>query len=187
MDFGRAEFLAPIAASRFECAFSEHRRKGSSMPPALLVDLDDLNLENVLAGPEEIRKRNPHRHEMELLDAIVHYDPEEGTIAGYRDVGEDEFWVRGHIPGRPLFPGVLMVEAAAQLCSYYYKDQHPDVPFFGFAGIEGVRFRRTLTPGQRLVLLGKKKEFKTRRASFDVQGVVNGRLAFEAIIIGMRV
>jgi 3-hydroxyacyl-[acyl-carrier-protein] dehydratase len=157
------------------------------MPPILLVDLDSLDLGHVLAGPAEIRKRNPHRHEMELLDAVVHFDRESGAIVGYHDVRGDEFWVRGHIPGRPLFPGVLMVEAAAQLCSYYYKDEHPDVPFFGFAGIEDVRFRQTLSPGQRLYLVGQKREFKTRRAIFDTQGIVDGKLAFEARIIGMRV
>ena len=157
------------------------------MPPPLLVDLNAIDLDHVVAGPDEIRKRNPHRFEMELLDSVVHYDPEKGTIVGYHDAREDHFWVRGHIPGRPLMPGVLMIEAAAQLCSYYYKDQHPDVPFFGFAGIQDVRFRTTVSPGQRLVLLGLKDEFKTRRASFFAQGVVDGKLAFQARIIGIRV
>ena len=157
------------------------------MPPPLLCDLSSIDLERVIAGPDEIRARNPHRFEMELCDAIVHYAPEEGVIVGYHDAREDEFWVRGHIPGRPLMPGVLMVEAAAQVCSYYYKDQHPDVPFFGFAGIENVRFRVTVEPGQRLWLIGKKGEFKRRRATFEAQGVVDGKLAFEATIIGMVV
>jgi 3-hydroxyacyl-[acyl-carrier-protein] dehydratase len=157
------------------------------MPPPLLVDLTDIDLEHVLAGPDEIRKRNSHRFEMELLDAVVHYDPENGAIVGFHEAHEDDFWVRGHIPGRPLMPGVLMVEAAAQLCSYYYKDQHPDVPFFGFAGIHDVHFRNTVSPGQRLVLIGRKKEFKRRRATFEAQGVVDGKLAFQATIIGMIV
>ena len=56
---------------------------------------------------------------MEQLTAIVHVDPEKHLVAGYKDVGNDEFWVRGHMPGYPLMPGVLMCEAAAQLCSYY--------------------------------------------------------------------
>jgi 3-hydroxyacyl-[acyl-carrier-protein] dehydratase len=157
------------------------------MPPSLFVDLASLDLDRVVAGPEEIRKRNPHRHEMELCNGVVHYDPEAGIIVGYTDTHEDDFWVRGHIPGRPLLPGVLMVEAAAQLCSYYYKDQHPEVPFFGFAGIQDVRFRLTVEPGQRLWLIGKKGEFKRRRASFLTQGALDGKLAFEATIIGMIV
>jgi 3-hydroxyacyl-[acyl-carrier-protein] dehydratase len=157
------------------------------MPPALLVDLDAIDADRVLAGPDEIRRRNPHRHEMELLQAVTHFDPVAGVIVGYFDAREDQFWVRGHIPGRPLMPGVLMVEAAAQLCSYYYKDQHPDVPFFGFAGLEDVRFRATVSPGQRLYLLGARKEFKPRRATFRVQGVVDGKLAFQGTVMGMRV
>ncbi len=157
------------------------------MPPAFIVDLESVDRDVIVAGPDEIRKRNPHRFEMELLDAVTHYDPEAGVIVGYFDARDDQFWVRGHIPGRPLLPGVLMIEASAQLCSYYYKDQHPDVPFFGFAGLEDVRFRSPVTPGQRLYLLGKKKLFKPRRASFEVQGVVEGKLAFQGTVIGMRV
>src|SRR6056297_2048219 len=90
------------------------------MPPKPLIDLDLIDSDHVEAGPEEIRKCNPQRFEMEQLDAITYFDPDKGLIAGYKDVGEEEFWVRGHIPGRPLLPGVLMCEAAAQLCSYYY-------------------------------------------------------------------
>ncbi len=157
------------------------------MPPSFIVDLETIDHDTIVAGPEEIRKRNPHRFAMELLDAVVHYDPEAGVIVGYFDAREDQFWVPGHIPGRPLMPGVLMIEASAQLCSYYYKDQHPDVPFFGFAGLEDVRFRSPVLPGQRLYLLGKKKLFKPRRASFEVQGVVEGKLAFQGTVIGMRV
>ncbi len=157
------------------------------MPPSLLLDLAKFDVDRVLHGPDEIRKRNPHRHEMELLDAIVHYDAEAGEIAGYVDVREDGFWVRGHVPGRPIFPGVLMIEAAAQLCSYYYKDQFPEVTFFGFAGIDEVRFRVTVEPGDRLVLIGRRHQFGQRRASFDTQGLVNGRVAFQARITGMRV
>jgi len=157
------------------------------MPPPVLVDPTKLDLERVLFGPEEIRRRNPHRHEMELLHGIVHYDPEAGEIAGFVDLAEDAFWARGHIPGRPLFPGVLMIEAAAQLCSFYYKDQFPEVPFFGFAGIEEVRFRATVVPGDRLVLIGRRHQFNHRRASFDTQGLVGESVAFQARIIGMRV
>ncbi|MGB2937767.1 MAG: beta-hydroxyacyl-ACP dehydratase, partial [Phycisphaerae bacterium] len=91
------------------------------MPPSLVVDLDSIDLEHILMGPEEIRKYNPHRYEMEQLSGVLHLDRDAGRIVAFKEVRDDEFWVRGHIPGRPLLPGVLMVEAAAQMCSLYYK------------------------------------------------------------------
>ena len=54
---------------------------------------------------------------MEHLNGVNYYD-HNGKIVGYKDVREDEFWVEGHIPGRPLLPGVIMIEAAAQLASF---------------------------------------------------------------------
>ena len=89
------------------------------MPPPPHLDLSQVDLGRVLADHEAIRKVNPQRFEMEQLTAIVHADPAAHLIVGYKDVGTDEFWVRGHMPGYPLLPGVLMCEAAAQLCSYY--------------------------------------------------------------------
>ena len=73
----------------------------------------------MLADREAIRQVNPQRFEMEQLTAIVYVDPVNHVIVGYKDVRHDEFWVRGHMPDYPLLPGVLMCEAAAQLCSYY--------------------------------------------------------------------
>ena len=58
-----------------------------------------------------------------MLDGIVLIDPGRHLIVGYKDVRPDEFWVRGHMPGFPLLPGVLMCEAAAQLSCYYAVSQ----------------------------------------------------------------
>src|SRR5689334_22397880 len=90
-----------------------------AMPPAYHVDPGSLDLGRVLADEDAIRRVNPQRFEMAQLTAIVSVDPERHLIAGYKDVRPDEFWVRGHMPGWPLLPGVLMCEAAAQLCAYY--------------------------------------------------------------------
>jgi len=105
----------------------------------------------------------------------------------FKDVREDEFWVRGHIPGRPLLPGVLMIEAAAQMCSLYYKVVQKDERFLGFGGVDGVKFRGQVAPGERLILLGKAVEIRGRRAVFDTQGIVGERLVFEARITGMPI
>ena len=86
------------------------------MPAAPIIDISDLDFENPKAGQETIEKINPHRGHMRHLDAVARWDRKQGV--GWKNVHEDEFWVAGHIPGRPLLPGVLMVEAAAQLSSF---------------------------------------------------------------------
>lgn len=88
------------------------------MPPPAHFDLANLDLSRVVADQDAIRKVNLQRFEMEQLTAIVHIDRDNHVIVGYKDVRPDEFWVRGHMPNYPLLPGVLMCEAAAQLCSY---------------------------------------------------------------------
>jgi len=157
------------------------------MPPALLVDLEKLDLDRVVMPIEEIRRYNPHRFEMEQLSGVVHLDRAGGRIVAFKDVRDDEFWVRGHIPGRPLLPGVLMLEAAAQMCSLYYKVVQEDPRFLGFGGVDGVKFRGQVVPGERLYLLGQAVEIRDRRAVFDTQGVVAGRLVMEARITGMPI
>jgi 3-hydroxyacyl-[acyl-carrier-protein] dehydratase len=161
------------------------------MPAAALIDLAKIDPNRVAAGIEEIRKANPQRFEMELLSRICYADDEAGEVAGVLEVPEDPWWGRGHIPGRPLMPGVLMLESAAQLCSYavrrIYDPAEYGSRFFGFGGIDAVKFRAAILPGQTLLLLGRRVEIRTRRAVYDAQGWVNGTLCFEARITGMWV
>jgi len=156
------------------------------MPPELHRDPDSLDLSRVVADREAIRRVNPQRFEMEQLDAIVHVDTDNHVIAGYKDVVGDEFWVRGHMPGYPLLPGVLMCEAAAQLCSYYVVVQGLlQGDFVGFGGMENVRFRSPVHVGDRLVLIGKGIRVHRRQTIFNVQGFVGRTMVFHADIIGV--
>jgi 3-hydroxyacyl-[acyl-carrier-protein] dehydratase len=156
------------------------------MPPEYHLDPDKLDLNNILADQEAIRRVNPQRFEMEQLTAIVHMDPTQSVIAGYKDVRADEFWVRGHMPDYPLFPGVLMCEAAAQLCSYYTITQGlGQGDFIGFGGLENVRFRSTVRPGDRLILIGKGVRLHRRQTIFNVQGFVGETMVFHADVIGV--
>ena len=113
------------------------------MPPEPHVAPAKLDLAHVIADREEISRINPQRFEMEQLDAIVYIDAVAHVLAGYKDVRAEEFWVRGHMPGNPLLPGVLMCEAAAQMCAYYIVRYGivKDMDFIGFGGMENVRFR----------------------------------------------
>jgi 3-hydroxyacyl-[acyl-carrier-protein] dehydratase len=156
------------------------------MPPELHFDPAQLDHSQVLADREAIRKINPQRFEMEQLDAIIKMDTDQQVIAGYKDVQGDEFWVRGHMPGYPLLPGVLMCEAAAQLCSFYIVTtgfMHGD--FIGFGGMENVRFRGVVRPGDRLVLIGKALRLHRRKTEFNVQGFVGTTMVFHADIVGV--
>ncbi len=156
------------------------------MPPEVHFNLATVDFSRVLADREAIRKINPQRFEMEQIDAVVYLDPHEKIIVGYKDVRPDEFWVRGHMPDYPLMPGVLMCEASAQLCCYYSRTQgivHGD--FLGFGGMENVRFRNQVRPGDRLILVGKGLKFHRRQLVFNVQGFVADAMVFHADIIGM--
>jgi 3-hydroxyacyl-[acyl-carrier-protein] dehydratase len=156
------------------------------MPPPLHLDPASLDLGKVLADIEGIRKVNLQRYDMEQLSAIVHIDREQHIIAGYKDVRADEFWVRGHMPGYPLLPGVLICEAAAQLCSYYTGTAGLlQGDFIGFGGMEGVRFRAPVRPGDRLVLIGKGTKLRRRQTIFNVQAFVGSTMVFHADILGV--
>jgi 3-hydroxyacyl-[acyl-carrier-protein] dehydratase len=106
---------------------------------------------------------------------------------GYKDVTEKEFWIRGHIPGRPIMPGVIMIEAAAQLSSFFVKEIYNLTGFIGFAGIDSAKFRAVVEPGQRLYLLCNISKFRSRKYTAIVQGIVNDVMVFDTVISGLNV
>ena len=155
----------------------------------LLFDLSGIDLNQVCADIDTIRKYNPQRFEMEHLTAIVHEDSEHFRCVGYKDTTPDEFWVRGHMPGMPLMPGVIMLEAIAQMCSYFVqKYDLLGAAMVGFGGLEDVRFRDPVVPGDRLYLLCELE--KVRRGRMIVsrfQGVVGDRVVVEGVLKGIPI
>jgi 3-hydroxyacyl-[acyl-carrier-protein] dehydratase len=154
------------------------------MPPKLLFDINGIDLDRIVYDQEAIRSANPQRGHMEQLNAIVHAEPSRGEIIGFKDVREDEFWVDGHIPGRPLLPGVLMIECGAQLASFYTRMFVGWKGFIGFGGVENCKFRLPVAPGCRMYMLGLKLWERHHRIGCNVQGIVNGNTVFEASITG---
>ena len=139
-----------------------------------------------VADLDAIRKVNPHRFELEMLTAITHLDPARRFIAGFKDATESDFWVRGHMPGFPLLPGVLMCEAAAQLCGYYVATQGVvHGALIGLGGIEMAKFKRMVRPGDRLLLIGHGLKVDRRLTRFHVKGYVGSDMAFETVVVGV--
>ncbi|MEO8494554.1 MAG: 3-hydroxyacyl-ACP dehydratase FabZ family protein [Planctomycetota bacterium] len=155
----------------------------------LIIELSKLDFEHPVADIEAIRQYNPQRFEMEQLTGIVYEDTENNICVGYKDITKDEFWVRGHMPNMPLMPGVIMLEAAAQLCSYYVqKHDMLGSAMIGFGGLEEVRFRDPVLCGSRLILMSQL--VKCRRGRMLVsrfQGVVGESIAVEGLIKGIPI
>lgn len=156
------------------------------MPPATLFDISGIDLSHLLHDQEDIRTTNPQRDEFEMLNGVNWVDASQGRIVGFKNVRADEFWTRGHIPGRPIFPGVLQMELAAQLAGFYTARYIGWKGFIGFGGMEDVRFRGQVLPGCKLTVLAQQQWARHRRISCATQGWVDGNLVFEATIIGVQ-
>ena len=157
------------------------------MASAPLLDLTTIDLSRTAVTKEEILALNAQRDEFEQVDRLVLIDLEEGMAVGIKTQRPDEFWTRGHIPGRPIMPGVLMIEMAAQISSviYHLKFETGGKKFFGFGGVNGVKFRGSVEPGQDLVMVVKAKALRSRMAIFDAQGFVEGKMVFEGEVSGV--
>lgn len=155
----------------------------------LIIDPAALDYNNIIADVVEIRKYNPQRFEMEQLTAIIHEDLDRHVCVGFKDVSIEEFWVRGHMPKMPLMPGVMMLEAAAQMCSYFsQKYDLLGAAMVGFGGLEEVRFREPVIPGDRLVLACQMT--KLRRGQIVItkfQGFVRNSIAVEGVLKGIPI
>ena len=160
------------------------------MPAAPLFPLENFDFNKPLYGIDHIREINPQRFEMEQLTAILWVEEATHSIVGYKDITDKEFWVRGHMPEFALMPGVMLCEVAAQLAGFYARkyDLLGAGDFLGFGGMNEVRFRSPVFPGDRLLVMAKVTRVrKGRRAEFDFQGYVDKKLVFSGNMIGVPI
>ena len=154
-----------------------------------LVDLSQVDFDRPIATLDDIRRINPQRFEMEQLTAVVYVDETQYACVGYKDITHHEFWVRGHMPDLPLMPGVVMLESIAQLCSFV--TQRYDLlgaAMVGFGGLEEVRFRDPVLPGDRLIVMCKLEKVRRGRMSVcKFQGVVKDRIVVEGVLKGIPI
>lgn len=175
------------AASGHTDSTPEGGANGSAgYPKNLLIDLGAMDLSRVSMTREQMAPLLPHRHEMALLNHVVWYSPDFKEGVALKRVRDDEFWVRGHFPGRPLLPGVLQLEAGAQLAAFLYNLAVPEKPLTpAFTRIEHCSFRAMVQPGDDFYLLCKEVKRTRRGFTCDIQGVCNQRLTFDARIQGL--
>lgn len=153
-----------------------------------LVDLSSLDLSEDVLPEDEIRAVLPHRHEFQLIDGVCHLDLEEGVVVAYKVWDENPWWGRGHIPGRPLMPGVLLAEGAAQAATILMKktegwgvDQ-----FIGLGGLEGVRFRGQVVPSSTVHFVSRRgRRSGNRLARYPAQAYCGGKMVMDMELIGV--
>ena len=127
----------------------------------------------------------PHRYPFLLIDRVVELEVGE-LIRGYKNITVNEELFNGHFPGQPIFPGVLILEAMAQLSgvlAFETKDKRPaDGVNYLFGGVEKARFRRPVIPGDRLDMVSRIIADRSRMMKFECSAYVDEALACSAVL-----
>ncbi|PZO12334.1 MAG: 3-hydroxyacyl-[acyl-carrier-protein] dehydratase FabZ [Leptolyngbya foveolarum] len=144
---------------------------------------EDKTPESKTYSLEEIQKLLPHRYPFALIDRIIDYVPGE-RATGLKNVTINEPHFQGHFPGKPLMPGVLIVEAMAQVGGIVLS-QMPSVDgLCVFAGIDKVKFRRPVIPGDQLLITTELITVKQGRfGKMKSRAEVDGQLACEGTLM----
>ena len=134
----------------------------------------------------EIKKYLPHRYPFLLLDRVVELEPGK-RIKAYKNITVNEEVFQGHFPHFPVFPGVMLVEAMAQACGvlgFKTMDKTPDDgSVYLFAGIDNVRFKRQVIPGDRVFIEAKVVSEKRGIWKFECKCSVDDELVTAATIM----
>ena len=157
------------------------------MPTQALLDFESVDLSQTVATHDEIYAVLKQAGTFALLDSVVHFDPENNLCVGKKEIHGDHWWAPDHIPGRPIFPGALMIETGAQLCSWdFLKRRETDV-FVGFGGVNSTRFRGVVEPGSTMYFASRVLRIRKSLFTYEVQGYVEGQMVFESEIMGVIV
>ena len=130
-----------------------------------------------------IREIIPQRYPFLLVDRITYLDPGIKAI-GYKNITSNEPFFQGHFPGNPIMPGVLIIEALAQLgcVAMLIKEEYKGMIGL-FAGIDGVRFKKPVIPGDKLILQVELLKLKGPIGKFKAEARVDDQLAAEAEVL----
>ena len=157
------------------------------MNRSLIVDWTEFDKTQVMVDRAGVEAINPHRYEMSLIDGIAFLDEPGKRLVGFADLQPDAFWTRGHFPGRPILPGVLVCEMAAQICAYLCE--RVDLLGgckVGLGGLEEVKFRRMVVPGERLwMMVGIERFRRGAMVKIRFQGFVDEEIAAEGFLAGV--
>lgn len=141
---------------------------------------------NVKLNIDQILDYLPHRYPFLLLDGVDELVPGERAI-GRKFVSANEPYLQGHFPGHPIMPGVLVVEALAQLCcvlAYATAKRQPSDGYLNYlAGVDDARFKRPVRPGDMLELQGAITSERRQLMKFDCEARVDGELACSVKLI----
>jgi beta-hydroxyacyl-ACP dehydratase FabZ len=137
---------------------------------------------------KEIQKYLPHRYPFLLVDRILEIEPHK-KISGIKNVTFNESFFQGHFPEHPVMPGVLVIEALAQVCSVLLMFSIKEVrnKLFYLAGMEKVRFRKPVSPGDQLKLEGEVLRVRSKFAVMQAKATVENELVAEATLMASLV